>query len=300
MQKLIVSGADTGYFDLVQDLVTSIRRTPDTAEFAIAIIDGGLTDEQRHALAARDVIVSPPHVPEFAPRRALEKRPNLAINFSKPWLNQLFPDAGTILWLDGDTWVQDPTALAVLFAAAGRGHLSVVPEAGQYWSDQVPLRWIFPGYAQIRSFLYKSGRHAGLPYSVLRNIAAKATLNAGVFALEGTAPHWAAMQAWQHVLLRRGKPFTADQMALSLSIYEDRLPVNLLSQRFNYMMGPWRVNAESQELVEYYYPYAPVGIVHLADQKKCRLDTWHKVEMPDTDGRMRAVRLRYCAPGERL
>lgn len=299
MQRLIVSGADAGYFDMVQDLISSILRTPDIAGIRIAVIDGGLTDAQRKSLAASKVLVSPPYLPEYAPKRALAKRPNLAINLSKPWLNKLFPEAETILWLDGDTWVQDVTALDVLFGAASGGYLAVVPQAGAYWIDQVPLRWIFPGFAQVRSFLYKNGRHARLPYRVMRNIASKAALNAGVFALEGTALHWAAMQAWQKILLRRGKPFTADQMSLSLSIYEDGLPVNLLPQRFNYM-GPWRVNTDTQELVEYYYPYPPVGVVHLADQKKCRADTWHKVEMPDIHGRIQDVRLRYCEPGERV
>jgi hypothetical protein len=296
MKQLIVSGADAGYFGMVQDLVLSVRRS---ADIPIAIIDGGLTPEQRDALVAQDVIVSPPYVPEFAPREALEQRPNLAVNLSKPWLNKLFPQAQTILWLDGDTWVQDVSALDVLFGAAAGGHLAVVPQAGPYWVEQVPLRWIFPGYAQIRSFMYKNGRHAGLSYNVLRNIAAKAALNAGVFALEGSAPHWAAMQAWQRKLLQRGKPFTADQMALSLAVYEDGLPVNLLAQSFNYM-GPWRVDAATEELVEFYYPYAPAGIVHLAAEKKCRFDATHKVEMPDTQGQTRQARLRFCAAGERF
>lgn len=102
--------------------------------------------------------------------------------------------------------------------------------------------------------------------------------NVGVFAVGGRAPHWAAMQVWQRVMLRRAKPFTVDETSLSVGIYEDELPVNLLPQRFNYM-GQWRVNVESKELAEYYCPYEPFGIVHLTDAKQCLFDASHKSQI---------------------
>jgi lipopolysaccharide biosynthesis glycosyltransferase len=225
-------------------------------------------------------------------KSAIARRNNLVVNISKLWLNKIFSDFDSILWIDADAWVQDFSAIETLFGAAQGDHLAIVPQAGRFWKDQVPLQWIFPWFPQVRSFLYKNASHAGLSLKIKQNIASKAPLNAGVFALNSKAEHWQYLQDWQSRLLKKGKIFTADQMALSLVIHENKLPVNLLSQRYNYM-GPWRVNMDTKQIVEYYFPYRRVGIIHLAGEKFARFDAGHRTPVPDTSNIVQIIGLRY-------
>ena len=47
---LIVSGADSGYFELLQGCVRSIRDKPESRSIALGILDVGLKDEERRWL----------------------------------------------------------------------------------------------------------------------------------------------------------------------------------------------------------------------------------------------------------
>jgi hypothetical protein len=292
MSKIIVSGSDDTYFQVTLELIDSIRRHEDGHRLPIAIIDGGMTVDQKVALDRQGIHVVAPYVPAYVSEKKLEKRRNLVVNVSKLWLNRLFNRYDTVLWIDADAWVQDFRAVDLLFDAAAMGHLAIVPEAGRFVIDQVPIRWIMPGLAQVRSFLYKSANHARLSWKVRRNLSAKATLNAGVFALNVNAPHWKLLQAWQSTILKNGKIFTSDQLALSLVIYEDEQPVNLMSQWYNYM-GPWRIDSKTRNVVEYFFPNRPVGIVHLAGQDTMRRDLTHQIEVTDIEGIRKKTSLRY-------
>ena len=116
--------------------------------------------------------------------------------------------------------------------------------------------------------------------------------NAGVFALRTDAPHWRHLREWQERVLRYGKAFTSDQLALALTIYADGLPVELLSTWCNYSAQP-RIDPDKLELLEYYYPYDPVGIVHLSAQKTMRFDPSAKIGLLGIDGRTYHASLRY-------
>ena len=43
----IVSLADSNYFELLNELVDSIKRFPESKDIAICILDAGLSDEQK-------------------------------------------------------------------------------------------------------------------------------------------------------------------------------------------------------------------------------------------------------------
>jgi hypothetical protein len=208
----------------------------------------------------------------------------------------MFPDAEAIVFLDGDTWVQDWRALELLEGASARGALAVVADNGRFWDRQIDIRWLLGGIGglgQVRSFFFKNGRHGGLPLALLKDMGTRAQLNAGVFALRRDAPHWSAWRRWQASILKAGgKPFTSDQLAMGATVYADKLPVELLPEGCNYIR-PYRVDIERGAVVEYYYPYPPVGIVHLAGQKAVRFDPEARVEVPDLDGTPRAVSLRF-------
>jgi hypothetical protein len=241
-------------------------------------------------------VVRVPDNPVF-PVGALRKRPALAANFGKLWLDQLFPGFETLVWLDADTWVQDYAAVRLVIGAAQQnGALAIVPGGGRFWERQVELRFLFGGIgglAQLRTFNFKNGRHAGLPLKVLRDLGTRTLLNAGVFGLRADSPHWQAFRRWQASILRNGgKPFTSDQIAMGLSVYQDGLPVELLPTTCNYIR-PWRVDLQAPALLEYFYPYPKVGIIHLAAQKVIRFDPNATVEVLDVRNKPHNVSLRF-------
>ena len=52
-KNVIISLADSNYFELLNELVDSIKRFKESDNTAICILDGGLTDEQKKILASK-------------------------------------------------------------------------------------------------------------------------------------------------------------------------------------------------------------------------------------------------------
>jgi hypothetical protein len=100
------------------------------------------------------------------------------------------------------------------------------------------------------------------------------------------------MRQWQARILRRGKPFTSDQIAMALAIHVDGLKVALLPDGCNYIQ-PWRFDPLQPALVEFYYPHPRIGIVHLAGQKHMRFDPAATTEVLDLEDRPHQLSLRY-------
>ncbi|GAB6967723.1 hypothetical protein JCM25156A_17600 [Komagataeibacter kakiaceti JCM 25156] len=289
-RRIIVTGCDHAYFELVMELISSIR---DHNSVPIGVIDCGMDAGQLAQLEARGILILAPFIPDYAPASALKRRPNLAINICKLWLDQMLPDFDLILWIDADAWVQDGRAIEQMFAAAAGGTLAIVPEIGAKIANLLGVRWICPGWMQIRSFLYKNATRARLPFSIRRQIGAKPLLNAGVFCLHRDAAIWPVLRKWQACILpRRGMAFTQDQLCIALAVYIDGLPVTFLDNSHNYI-GPWLLDEATGQLANLFFPHAPVGIVHMASQKAIREALHHTMTIPTVRGGQATLNIRY-------
>jgi hypothetical protein len=292
---LIVTGGDHVYFPLIEELRQSVVAAFPAGSPRFGVIDAGLQPEQISQLQAAGAIVARLPQDPALPTSVLRARPALAANFGKLWLDRMFPGYDVLIWLDADTWVQDAAAIHLLEGAARTGALAIVPGGGRYWDRPIEVRWLLGGLwglAQIRSFNFKNGAHAGLPLSILRDLGTRPLLNAGVFALCADAPHWAVMRRWQASILARGKPFTSDQIAMALTVYTDGHRLELLPDTCNYIR-PWRLDPREPALVEFWYPYSKIGIVHLAGQKEIRFDPSATAEVLDLDDRPHRLSLRF-------
>lgn len=283
--RVVVSGGDAGYFPLVDELCASIRAFHDATSVRLAIIDGGMTGEQLAHLSGRwGARVLDVGWGFDIPERQRRKRPALKVLTARTFLDQHLPNAETIVWMDGDTWVQDPAGLELMFRGGETGRLAVVSQASRYAAKAMSLRWAVGGYAQVRSILYKGARRARLPERLARQVGDKPTFNAGVFALARDAPHWEAWRRRQAECLKHGRVFTSDQLALGIIIHADGLPAELMPETCNYMGPNWAASADGRTLVERYLPNAPVGIVHMAGYDAMRLDPELRIEIPTTNG----------------
>jgi hypothetical protein len=146
------------------------------------------------------------------------------------------------------------------------------------------LNWTLLGMARVRSILYKNSRNARYPEAICRRLGDKPTLNSGVLALRQGAAHWAQWRARMGEALSKGaRVFTVDQLSIGLMIYIDGLPVELCPETCNYM-GPWKASDDGTRLVEFYTPYRPVGVVHMAGQDAMRADPRLTIEIPTVSG----------------
>lgn len=291
-RRLIITGGDARYFPILQELIASIRRFPALSQITIGCIDGGLTDAQRDSLQQQNILVRAPRLFSNVSQRALRKRPNLAIELSKMWLNELFPEFDTLAWIDADAWVQNHNAVELLFNAAEQEQpsLAIVPEL--FLHKPFRLRWTPLPLAQVRSILYKNARLARLPRKICRSIGVRPTLNGGVFSLSRSAPHWARLQQWQTIVLKHGKIFSSGQLSLALTSYHDRFKTSFLPSSCNYL-GPWLIDTQTNQLCEATFPHKPVGIVHLAGYDAMRLDHTVTTDVLGLDGETYAHNLRF-------
>ena len=291
-RMVVVTGGDAKYYPLVSELISSLRRFPEARELSIAVLDGGLGADQVAALESDGCRVIEPDWPSPEIAERCRGREHLRIELAKPRLDRMFPDHEVILWLDGDTWVQTWDAIPIYVEVAARGRLAVVSQASRLQNHHIAMRRRLFGWVEPRGILFKNAIRAGLPKSLAWSLVNRPVLNAGVYALRQDAPHWARWRTWRDEALKKGRVFTAGQLALALTVYEDGLPYDALPESCNYM-GPWRVDTERGALVSHFAPYDPVSIVHLVAQEEMRANPEATVAARDCDDREIQIPLRY-------
>jgi hypothetical protein len=259
---IIVSGGDAYYFPLLKDQVDSIRDLPQGKNVQIGMLDGGLTQEQKDYFKSEGIIVVRPEWPSEKIRKKAKKREHLLINLNKSSLDLLFPEYEIILWLDGDTWMQTWDAVSLFILVAKKGKLAIVTKISRLRTSVMRMSPRLFGWVRARGSLYNNAKRARLTSSIIWSLVNKPTLNAGAYALHRQSPHWERWRHWQKICLKHGRLFSSDQLSLALTIYEDCLPYEKLPDICNYM-GPWRVNKETNLLVDYFAPYEPASIVHM-------------------------------------
>jgi len=294
-ERVIVTGGDAKYFPLIDDLCLSVRAQRDAKAMGLTVIDAGLTPDQCTHLRDRygaAVIKVPWEFPE-AEARAGGKE-HLKMSVVRAFLDRHHPDANIIAWVDADAWIQDMAPVELMFQAASQGKLAIVSQTSRYSSVSMTIQYVGLGLARVRSILYKNSRNAGLPEAICRKLGDKPTLNSGVFALARSAPHWDVWRARMGEAIKRGRVFTVDQLSIGLMIYADGMPVELCPETCNYM-GPWKASDDGATLVEFYTPYAPVGVVHMAGQDAMRADPKLTIPIPQVSGGVLHRSLRRAA-----
>jgi hypothetical protein len=294
-EVVIVTGGDAAYFPLIEELARSVRAQRSADQIGLAVLDGGLEPAQMQELRERygAQILQVGWGFDIAPSR-IKGRDHLKVLTARSFLNEHLPDAEVIVWVDGDAWVQDMTAIDLMAAAARKDRLVAVSQTSRYSDVVMTLEWGPFGYAKVKAQLYKNARRAGLPEAEARLVGDKPTYNAGVFALARTAPHWAAWRKRIAQVLVKGRVFTADQLAMGLMIHADGLPVEHAPEICNYM-GPWTCTADEKTLVERYIPNAKVGVIHMAGYDALRRDKALTVPILTLDGRTVHKSLRQFA-----
>ncbi|HCS70960.1 MAG TPA: hypothetical protein DIW51_13435 [Rhodospirillaceae bacterium] len=265
---VIVTAANARYFPLLRQAVQSVNDAGLRDRCALAVLDLGLTDEQRDELAPLiDIRADAGWDMDFPGRDDFP--PYFKAMTARPHLPKYFPGHDIYIWLDADAWVQDPQVLDIFIDAARGGRLAVVPELDRSYSSFYKRPRPYWRTQNFRAFNWSYGLR------VADRLARNPILNSGVFALRADAPHWGL---WHEALARaltRRRLFASrtglwahvsEQTALNYVVFHDKAPATFLPAYCNWFCGKavpmW--DAEAAKLVEPHAPHRPLGIVHLA------------------------------------
>ena len=289
----IVSGGDSKYFQLLKELALSIREKPEGKNLNIVYLDGGLTNENIGYFKSLNIeVVDPCWCNPIAEKRAAGRN-FLKINIAKMHLDLILPNKKIIIWIDADAWLQTFESINLFSIVAKKNKLAIVSQATRLEGRNIQFKKLFTHrFVELRNILYKNARRAGLATGLIEKMQGRPTLNAGAYSLHVNAPHWKRFRYWQNEILKKGRLFTSDQLAIGLTIYHDELSYEALPDICNYI-NPWRYDEENKLFVDYFAPYTPVSIVHLAGQDKNRNDALYEVEMLNLKDQIINKTLRY-------
>ncbi|MBN4046516.1 hypothetical protein JYU02_00795 [bacterium AH-315-P15] len=175
----IITGADSNYYSLLDDLLSSLRGQSYGDLF---VLDMGLDEDQLDALSYRH------DTAEFVSIPYKDNPQLVQSNLYKTKLPELVSGYDVYVWVDADIWFQDVSALADLIALSPEDMISLVPEVH-------PSYDFHENYVAWREATYGAMFKPKVSDALLKTT----TLNAGLFAMRPSSPLW---QAWGHLLAK--------------------------------------------------------------------------------------------------
>ena len=295
-KNVIISLADANYFELLNDLIDSIKRFKESDNLAICILDAGLTKEQKEILSLKvDEIKSAEwdiEVPDFK----VKGKEWLKSQVSRAFLPKYFPNYEKYLWIDADAWVNSWETIELYYKGCEKNKLSIATSADRAYGRVLRAEWFLGSFARIKSQNYKHAKSSGFSESIARQVALKPHLNIGVFALEKNAPHWKVWQENLKKALSSGKIWGSEQIAMNITIYYNGLDVEILPAYCNWThIDGMKFDKQQNTLVEPYLPNHKIGIVHFAGKNndQIRNDKNFISKIKTTDGELIEMKLRF-------
>jgi hypothetical protein len=262
MSFLIVTGADQKYFGLLQGLLASLG---DLTRH-VAVLDLGLTAGQVEDLQKQVAQVARFEYPHTYPARDQVTRefPGFGAMLARPYLNDIFPGIETLMWLDADTWVQDPSAIHDILAQARLQGVAAVPELDRaYYKYRHEGKHVWQ--LEYDTYLRCFGAQVAQRMSLIP------VINSGVWAARTDSALW---PAWKRLLqdgLSRldkidDETRIIEQAAFNVALESEELKVVRFPATYNWMAcfaAPgWHV--EKQLLADPNPPHDVIRIIHIS------------------------------------
>jgi len=266
MKTAIVTLSDSGYFHLLEELIDSILILEESKNVDICVLDAGLTEDQISKIKNKVYAIEKARWDIPVSSFKVKGKEWLKSQVSRAFLPNYFPSFDKYIWIDCDAWVQSWLAIELLSKASDNGKLGIASMSDRHTGRVARIEWFFRNLGFVKSQNYKHAKSSGFPEDICRHIALQPHLNIGVFSLEGNSPIWSVWQKNLEKALSKGKIFGSEQVAMNISVYSDKVPVDILPYYCN-----WIPNAENtkfdtikDKFVEGYTPHHEIGIIHLA------------------------------------
>ena len=298
--NVIVSLADSNYFELLNELIDSIKKFEQSKNVSICILDAGLTEDQKNKLSEKiDEIKIAEWDIEVSEYKASGKE-WLKSQVSRAFLPKYFPGYKKYLWIDCDAWVNDWQTVELYFKACENGKLGITQTMGPGYKIVSKVKWIFGKLALIKSQNFKHAINSKIGIDKARKLAFAPHINIGVFSLEHDSSCWKIWQDNLAITLKSGKIFGSEGLAINMSVYVDDIETEFLPLNCNWIASNLlpKFDEEKQTFVEPYLPNYNIGIMHLAaglwkDDRDMRLDKSVEIEIKTLENKTISKSLRF-------
>ena len=298
--NVIVSLADSNYFELLNELIDSIKKFEQSKNVSICILDAGLTEDQKNKLSEKiDEIKIAEWDIEVSGYKVSGKE-WLKSQVSRAFLPKYFPGYKKYLWIDCDAWVNDWQSVELYFKACENGKLGITQTMGPGYKIVSKVKWIFGKLALIKSQNFKHAINSKIGIDKARKLAFAPHINIGVFSLEHDSSCWKIWQDNLAITLKSGKIFGSEGLAINMSVYVDDIETEFLPLNCNWIASNLlpKFDEEKQTFVEPYLPNYNFGIMHLAaglwkDDKDMRLDKSVEIEIKTLENKTISKSLRF-------
>ena len=298
--NVIVSLADSNYFELLNELIDSIKKFEQSKNVSICILDAGLTEDQKNKLSEKiDEIKIAEWDIEVSEYKASGKE-WLKSQVSRAFLPKYFPGYKKYLWIDCDAWINDWQSVELYFKACENGKLGITQTLGPGYKIVSKVKWIFGKLALIKSQNFKHAINSKIGIDKARKLAFAPHINIGVFSLEHDSSCWKIWQDNLAITLKSGKIFGSEGLAINMSVYVDDIETEFLPLNCNWIASNLlpKFDEEKQTFVEPYLPNYNIGIMHLAaglwkDDKDMRLDKSVEIEIKTLENKTISKSLRF-------
>ena len=298
--NVIISLADSNYFELLNELIDSIKKFEQSKNVSICILDAGLTEDQKNKLSEKiDEIKIAEWDIEVSGYKVSGKE-WLKSQVSRAFLPKYFPGYKKYLWIDCDAWVNDWQSIELYFKACENGKLGITQTMGPGYKIMSKVKWIFGKLALIKSQNFKHAINSKIGIDKARKLAFAPHINIGVFSLEHDSSCWKIWQDNLAITLKSGKIFGSEGLAINMSVYVDDIETEFLPLNCNWIASNLlpKFDEEKQTFVEPYLPNYNIGIMHLAaglwkDDKDMRLDKSVEIEIKTLENKTISKSLRF-------
>ena len=296
----IVTLADSNYFELLIELIDSIKEKDKNNSVSICILDAGLTEEQNEIIKTKVYSIKKANWDIKVPKFKVAGKEWLKSQVSRAFLPDYFPEFKKYLWIDCDAWVNSWESIELYFKACDNGKLGITQSVGSGYRVLSKVKWLFGKLALIKSQNYKHAKKSGFSEATARKIAFSPHINIGVFSLEKNSNCWIV---WQEILkkaLSTGKVFGSEGLAINIAVYDKNIDVEFLPLYCNWIASNVlpKYDTEKETFVEPYLPHNKIGIMHLAagiwqNNKDMRVNKDVKINIKTILGKEISKSLRY-------
>jgi hypothetical protein len=265
-KKAIVTLADSNYFDLLIELINSIKKFSQSSSTDICILDAGLTSDQIKILEPKVYSIKKAKWDIEVPFYKTIGKEWLKSQVSRAFIPNYFPEFEKYLWIDCDAWVNSWEAIDLYYKACENGKLGITQTMGPGYKIMAKVKWVFGKYAEVKSQNYKHAISSGINQSDARILAFAPHLNIGVFSLQRNSPSWLTWQKNLKKTLSGGKVFGSEGLAINMSVYLDKIDTEFLPLTCNWIASNLlpKYHDVNKDFVEPYLPHNSIGIMHLA------------------------------------
>ena len=299
-KNVIVSLADSNYFEMLVELIDSIKNFEESSNLAICILDAGLKEDQKKILLTKVDKIKKANWDIEVPGYKVNGKEWLKSQVSRAFLPKYFPDYEKYLWIDCDAWVQDWEAINIYFKACVNGKLGITQTIGPGYKITSKVNWLLGKVAVVKSQNFKHAISSKIGINDARKLAFAPHINIGVFSLEKNSPCWSVWQKNLSKTLRSGKIFGSEGLAINMSVYIDNVETEFLPLNCNWIASNLlpKFDYQNNYFVEPYLPNYKIGIMHLAagiwkNNKDMRLEKNISIDIKTLEGQVISKSLRY-------